>query len=336
MKKNLFLLLTFIVMSAVSANAQILIGGNGTTDDPHAGAILDLSKATGKGLLLPKVDLQAADDFTVAGQEAGTSGAGMVVYNTAETWGEPGIYVWDGAKWNPVAGGAAPVPATGVSVSPTTLEFTSKTSSTLTATVEPTAAVQTVTWDSDNTDVATVSADGVVTAVSNGNATITVTTESGKTATCAVTVSITGPSTDQIGNKTYDTYCYGGDIGCWMVQNSMEGTFNYSSGNNRYYIWANRFSACVSPWQLPSNAQWNELKAYLNGSASSEEKAMWNSGSALAGFFLGSSLTVSGTAGLWWSSENTPQRYTVSGTPDLKGPQNDQQANSMTVRCIKN
>ncbi|MDR0863942.1 MAG: hypothetical protein LBO74_03300, partial [Candidatus Symbiothrix sp.] len=67
MKKNLFLLLMLIGMSAVSANAQVLIGGNGTTDNPHAGAILDLSKATGKGLLLPKVDLQAADDFTVAG-----------------------------------------------------------------------------------------------------------------------------------------------------------------------------------------------------------------------------------------------------------------------------
>jgi hypothetical protein len=46
------------------------------------------------------VDLQAADDFTVAGPEAGTSGAGMLVYNTAETWGEPGIYVWDGTKWS--------------------------------------------------------------------------------------------------------------------------------------------------------------------------------------------------------------------------------------------
>jgi hypothetical protein len=100
MKKMFFLGLTLIVMSAVSANAQVLIGGNGTTDEPHAGAILDLSKTIGKGLLLPKVDLQGLDVFTVAGQEEGASGAGMLVYNTAETWGEPGVYVWDGTKWS--------------------------------------------------------------------------------------------------------------------------------------------------------------------------------------------------------------------------------------------
>ena len=46
-----------------------------------------------------------------------------------------------------------------------------------------------IVWSSDNTDVATVSDDGVVTAVSLGTAKITVTTVDGKrTATCIVTV----------------------------------------------------------------------------------------------------------------------------------------------------
>ena len=62
-------------------------------------------------------------------------------------------------------------------------------SQTLTATVEPDDATdKTVTWESSNTDVATVS-DGKVTAVSPGTAIITVKTADGnKTATCTVTV----------------------------------------------------------------------------------------------------------------------------------------------------
>ncbi|MDR0865101.1 MAG: hypothetical protein LBO74_09260 [Candidatus Symbiothrix sp.] len=102
MKKNLFLMLTLIGLSIASVKAQVLIGGNGTTDEPHAGAILDLSKTAGKGLLLPKVDLQGLNVFTVAAPGEGATAGGMVVYNTAGTWGDEGVYVWDGAKWSPV------------------------------------------------------------------------------------------------------------------------------------------------------------------------------------------------------------------------------------------
>ena len=61
---------------------------------------------------------------------------------------------------------------------------------TLVATVLPVnAADKTVSWSSDNSDVATVDATGKVTAVAAGTTTITVTTtDGGKTATCTVTV----------------------------------------------------------------------------------------------------------------------------------------------------
>lgn len=61
---------------------------------------------------------------------------------------------------------------------------------TLVATVMPTNATnKNVTWSSNNTNVATVDANGKVTAIATGDATITVTTEDGlKTATCQVTV----------------------------------------------------------------------------------------------------------------------------------------------------
>ncbi|MDE5836493.1 MAG: Ig-like domain-containing protein, partial [Paramuribaculum sp.] len=47
---------------------------------------------------------------------------------------------------------------------------------------------KTVTWTSDNSAVATVDADGLVTAISEGMATITATTANGLTASCEVTV----------------------------------------------------------------------------------------------------------------------------------------------------
>jgi uncharacterized protein YjdB len=61
----------------------------------------------------------------------------------------------------------------------------------LTAAVEPdNASNKAVTWESSNTNVATVSNFGLVTGTGQGTATITVTTaDGGKTASCAVTVS---------------------------------------------------------------------------------------------------------------------------------------------------
>ena len=67
------------------------------------------------------------------------------------------------------------------------VEMETKTTMTLTATVKPDNATdKTVTWTSDNTDVATV-ADGVITPVSVGTATITA-TAGDKSATCIVFV----------------------------------------------------------------------------------------------------------------------------------------------------
>ena len=79
---------------------------------------------------------------------------------------------------------------TGVSLSPSTLNLDVGTSSTLTATVEPDeASNKSVTWSSDNQNVATVE-NGKVTATGEGTATITATAAdgSGEKATCTVTV----------------------------------------------------------------------------------------------------------------------------------------------------
>lgn len=80
-----------------------------------------------------------------------------------------------------------------VSVSPATASIEVGETVQLTETVLPSNATdKSVTWQSSNTAVATVGADGLVTGVSAGSATITVTTvDGGFTATCAVTVTPT-------------------------------------------------------------------------------------------------------------------------------------------------
>lgn len=79
------------------------------------------------------------------------------------------------------------VPCTGISLSSETLTFTAEGTQTLTATVTPNGCTDAVTWESNNTSVATV-VGGIVTAVGNGDATITA--KCGDySATCTVAVS---------------------------------------------------------------------------------------------------------------------------------------------------
>ncbi len=86
------------------------------------------------------------------------------------------------------------IPTTGVTLSKDTLALVNGNSGTLTATVEPSEASQSVTWASSNTAVATVDENGTVTAVGAGEATITATAavaaEGGEkpSASCTVTV----------------------------------------------------------------------------------------------------------------------------------------------------
>ena len=80
---------------------------------------------------------------------------------------------------------------TSVTLNESSLSLAEGGSATLTATVLPASADQTVTWSSSNEAVASVDENGVVTAVSEGTATITA-TAGGKTATCTVTVTNEG------------------------------------------------------------------------------------------------------------------------------------------------
>ena len=117
----------------------------------------------------------------------------------------------------------AVVNVTGVTLDPTELTLTVGDKETLTATVAPADATnKSVTWESDNTSVATV-ADGVVTAVAEGTCTITATTvDGGFTATCDVTVKAAAVA------ATLDFT----DNSVWQIEQDAktEGTHNYTNG----------------------------------------------------------------------------------------------------------
>jgi uncharacterized protein (TIGR02145 family) len=106
-KKVIFWMPALILLiSTASVNAQVTIG---SLDDPHGGAVLDLSKASGSnvGFLLPRVSLDNVDTWQIGGDKA--QGEGMAVYNTNNyvVGGEGiGIYVWNGYAWTRVKTGA--------------------------------------------------------------------------------------------------------------------------------------------------------------------------------------------------------------------------------------
>lgn len=115
------------------------------------------------------------------------SGGDFVVDNsitvTDNQFTMPAYAIW-------VDGTFAPIAVTGVTLNKSTASIGVGDTETLTATIAPTNALnKTVTWTSDNTSVATVTAAGVVTGVALGSARITATTEDGDfEATCVVTV----------------------------------------------------------------------------------------------------------------------------------------------------
>ena len=91
------------------------------------------------------------------------------------------------AQGTTLAIAAAPASVDSVTVSPDSITLSPKGTQQLTATVSPAEATETVTWHSENEEIATVSDTGLVTAVGVGDTTITA-TAGGKSGSCAVKV----------------------------------------------------------------------------------------------------------------------------------------------------
>jgi hypothetical protein len=146
-------------------------------------------------------------------------------------------------------------------------------------------------------------------------------------------------STATIGSNSYSTYCYGGTIGTWMVQNSREGTANKTVGTRKWYLWSQRNNGCASGWSVPTDAQWTELIHYMEVSSTSAERTMLSSAAEASGAYNGDTYVGDGQFNRWWSSSST-DRFTgkdaaLYGWGSLQNmPQTG--VNSNAVRCRKN
>jgi uncharacterized protein YjdB/glycosidase len=167
---------------------------------------------------------------------AQTSGGQTADLNRAGTDG----WYYNGAWYNTQP---ATIAVTSVTVSPTSATVAVGATSQLTATVNPSNATnKTVTWSSSNTNVASVSAVGLVTGVGAGTATVTVTTQDGsKTATCAITVPTPPATYYYIKNRWQNTYLY--DAGANVGYSTATSGNNYkwskvlnSDGSGYFYI----------------------------------------------------------------------------------------------------
>ena len=194
-------------------NAQVTIG---STDDPHANAILDL-KSTNKGLLLPNVELDDVSNFKFSKEKANIDSAkGMIVFNTnanIKGGSGAGVYVWDGAKWMSAFGSRdTSVSVTSITVTgPATA--TVGTPVTMIANVLPANATdKTLTWSVTNgTGKATINeTTGILSGTAAGTVTVKAIDASGMvSATYTVTIAaatisvtsiiITGPSSTKVG-----------------------------------------------------------------------------------------------------------------------------------------
>ncbi|MFC1478942.1 kelch repeat-containing protein, partial [Candidatus Margulisiibacteriota bacterium] len=111
--------------------------------------------------------------------------AGETYYYKVKAWNNSGY-----SEYSSADSGYAQVSITSVTITPATITMPLGETYTLTATVQPTDASQSVVWQSSDSSIVTVSNAGVVTAVSVGYATITAASASNAdvTGTCAVTV----------------------------------------------------------------------------------------------------------------------------------------------------
>lgn len=123
------------------------------------------------------------------------------------------------------------VELTGLTVSPSEYTMSIGEVVTMQATKTPSNAAATIIWTSSNSNVASISDDGIVTAISNGTTTITA-TSGNITATATITVEeeTPPPSTSdvQVVFKNNDNYWQNGD-GTWSMNFSVTITNNSSN-----------------------------------------------------------------------------------------------------------
>jgi uncharacterized protein (TIGR02145 family) len=230
-QKMIYLALTLLVWSAASVKSQVLIGGN-ENDDPHKGAVLDLSQTANLGLLLPQVFLTNVSDWQLDGN---TEKEGMLIYNTNDdvpNGNGKDIYVWTRNSWKPV--GPVTLKRFELDKNPLFLDTDGETGiitaqNFISSDDQPFGGV-TVSWSivagAVPGDVSTSDVDNTFTVISGSTAgSFTVrATANGITQDCVVTIVDCPNAMEDIEENEY-TVGWFGSAGCWMTQNLRTKTY---------------------------------------------------------------------------------------------------------------
>ncbi|MDR1274590.1 MAG: FimB/Mfa2 family fimbrial subunit [Odoribacteraceae bacterium] len=162
------------------------------------------------------------------------------------------------------------------------------------------------------------------------------------------------PVIKHIGNNDYMTHMYGGK--CWMVQNSMEGTWiakgyglnaagesdghevqNATRGslNGYYYESGQAATACPEGWHLPNTAEFSDLVTEVNATPNTIGKWWRNPNGASNGAFAGDYHYANGglwrhwgMVGYWWGN-GTAANGTTTLSIDPYPP------TYCSVRCVQ-
>jgi hypothetical protein len=144
-------LAAFLLVLPVTLQAQVHIGGPG---DAVKGALLDLTipEGTNLGLLPLNISIgninQIPDAFTDKASIVNGDLQGLVVYNINTDTGGPGLFVWDGAKWNKVE---CPLPTVSLPTADTTLTSYGETTRRLAVTATGNGGTLSYQWQSSAT-----------------------------------------------------------------------------------------------------------------------------------------------------------------------------------------
>ena len=156
------------------------------------------------------------------------------------------------------------------------------------------------------------------------------------------------PGPNAVGEvASYRTWCFPAytNLGCWMIENSKEGTSSGTTyqdqraGAYGYYYNDDQKNGACAPiaggYGIPTDAQWNALRNYINSSRSSViEKLDWTMGKSLAGCYRISWTTWQnwGTDGYWWTSSSGRR---IGSTGGVLGTIATDAAFWFSVRCVK-
>jgi uncharacterized protein (TIGR02145 family) len=293
MKRIFFLMLTLLIMSVASMNAQVRIGG---TDDPNPSAVLDLNATDAAnngdlGLALPRVQLTSTDNP----EPLDAFVKGMTVYNTLSTGDViEGTYYCDGARWVKVRNSTELINKSDLSVELSNL-------------------------------IAALAKAGVPSSI-----------------TCPPSVTGSSSTIYAVGNF--------GAAGCWMIDNSKEGTpsaTHYMEGlpgqkpeglAGYYYTWEQAKGACPDGFLLPTNAQLQSLRTVVNNNVMA--LSMWLLGGTQGQSFGGRYSFLIDEWAFWgelcslWVLDSASYSTTTPVAVNVVAA--DRWELACTVRCIKN